>query len=214
MKFIFMLSVVLIAILAFGDSNNSGDKGSPIIHRVETVEPVKGERAFPEVPEGFPPDLKSIVVWLAPNYQKGDKPDHEIMYRVLIELWNQGDHDFVNVVGDGLPLRKVYPIYPEVVYVQWRDHKEPGPDGELLKYISFAIGARDAVKFTSKVNGDEFKHLTEAEMKEMMTGEGAYMAQYPGLKLVDYRKSGYKPKDILVDYCNQPGNRARVPYCR
>ena len=199
MKTTLMLLVISIAILAFDDINNSGDKRSPIIHRVVTSEPVKAENDFPEVPEGFPPDLKSIVVWLAPNYQKGDKPDHEIMYRVLIELWNQGDHDFVNVVGDGTPLRKVYPIYPDVVYVQWRDHEEPGPDGELLKYISFAIGTRDAVKFTSRVNGDEFKHLTEAVMEEMMAGEGAYMAQYPGLKLVDYRKSGYKPKDVLID---------------
>lgn len=202
MKLILMLSVISIAILAFGDSNNSGDRGSPIIHRVETPEPVKEENDFPEVPEGFPPDLKSIVVWLTPDYQKGDKPDHEIMYRVLIELWNQGDHGFVNVVGDGTPLRKVYPIYPDVVYVQWRDHKKPGPDGELLKYISFANGTRGAVKFTSKVNGDEFKHLSAAVMEEMMAGEGAHMAQYPGLKLVDYRKSGYKPKDVLVDYFN------------
>ncbi len=70
--------------------------------------------------------------------------------------------------------------------------------------------------FTSDLNsgGGEVKLFTEEEMEEMMAGEGAYMAQYPGLKLVDYKKAGYKPKDVLVDYCNQPGNRARVPYCR
>ena len=165
--------------------------------------------------KGFPLELKSIVVWLAPNYQEGDKPDHEIMYRVMIELWNQGVRGFVNGVGDGIPVRKTYPLYPDVVYVQWRDHDEPGPDGEPLKYISLALGTRDAVRFASSVNRtDEFKHLTEAEMVEMMAGEGPYMAQYPGLKLVDYSKAGYKPKDVLVDYCNQPGNRARVPYCR
>ena len=210
MKTILILSVISFAILACGDS---GDKSSPIIHHVVTPEPVKEEDDFPEVPEGYPADLKPV--WLEDYFDEDRFADHVIMSRVLIELWNQGERGFVNVVGDAIPLRKVYPLYPDVVYVQWKDHEEPGPDGELLKYISFAIGTRDAVRFTSSVNRtDEFKHLTEAEMVEMMAGEGAIMAKYPGLKLVDYSKAGYKPKDVLVDYCNQPGNRARVPYCR
>ncbi len=210
MKTILILSVISFAILACGDS---GDKSSPIIHHVVTPEPVKEEDDFPEVPEGYPADLKPV--WLEDYFDEDRFADHVIMSRVLIELWNQGERGFVNVVGDAIPLRKVYPLYPDVVYVKWRDHEEPGPDGEPLKYISLALGTRDAVRFTSSVNRtDEFKHLTEAEMVEMMAGEGPYMAQYPGLKLVDYSKAGYKPKDVLVDYCNQPGNRARVPYCR
>ena len=210
MKTILILSVISFAILACGDS---GDKSSPIIHHVVTPEPVKEEDDFPEVPEGYPADLKPV--WLEDYFDEDRFADHVIMGRVLIELWNQGERGFVNVVGDGIPVRKVYPLYPDVVYVQWGDHDEPGPDGEPLKYISLALGTRDAVRFTSSVNRtDEFKHLTEAEMVEMMAGEGPYMAQYPGLKLVDYSKAGYKPKDVLVDYCNQPGNRARVPYCR
>ena len=210
MKTILILSVISFAILACGDS---GDKSSPIIHHVVTPEPVKEEDDFPEVPEGYPADLKPV--WLEDYFDEDRFADHVIMSRVLIELWNQGERGFVNVVGDAIPLRKVYPLYPDVVYVKWRDHEEPGPDGEPLKYISLALGTRDAVRFTSSVNRtDEFKHLTEAEMVEMMAGEGPYTAQYPGLKLVDYSKAGYKPKDVLVDYCNQPGNRARVPYCR
>lgn len=212
MKTILILSVISIAILACGDSDNSGDKSSPIIHRVVTPEPVKEENDFPEVPEGFPPELKPV--WLEDYFDEDRFADHVIMSRVLIELWNQGERGFVNVVGDGIPVRKVYPLYPDVVYVRWRDHDEPGPDGKPLKYISLALGTRDAVKFTSRVNRGEFKHLSEAEMEEMMAGEGPHMAQYPGLKLVDYSKAGYKPKDVLIDYCNQPGNRARVPYCR
>lgn len=47
-----------------------------------------------------------------------------------------------------------------------------------------------------------------------MAGEGDFMAKHPGMGLLDEDKTGYKPKDVLVDYCNQPGNRARVPYCR
>ena len=211
MKTILILSVISIAILACGDS---GDKSSPIIHHVVTPEPVKEEDDFPEVPEGFPPEIKPV--WLEDWFDEGRFADHVIMSRVLIELWNQGERGFVNVVGAGIPVRKVYPLYPDVVYVQWREHDEPGPDGEPLKYISYTLGTRDAVRFSSDLNsgGGEVKLFTEEEMDEMMAGEGAYMAQYPGLKLVDYEKAGYKPKDVLVDYCNQPGNRARVPYCR
>ncbi len=211
MKTILILSVISIAILACGDSD---DKSSPIIHHVVTPEPVKEEDDFPEVPEGFPPELKPV--WLEDWFDEDRFADHVIMSRVLIELWNQGELGFVNVVGAGIPVRKVYPLYPDVVYVQWREHDEPGPDGEPLKYISYTLGTRDAVRFTSNVNsgGGEVKLFTEEEMEEMMAGEGAYMAQYPGLKLVGYKKAGYKPKDVLVDYCNQPGNRARVPYCR
>ena len=211
MKTILILSVISIAILACGDSD---DKSSPIIHHVVTPEPVKEEDDFPEVPEGFPPEIKPV--WLEDWFDEGRFADHVIMSRVLIELWNQGERGFVNVVGAGIPVRKVYPLYPDVVYVQWREHDEPGPDGEPLKYISYTLGTRDAVRFSSDLNsgGGEVKLFTEEEMEEMMAGEGAYMAQYPGLKLVDYKKAGYKPKDVLVDYCNQPGNRARVPYCR
>ena len=209
MKTILILSVISIAMLDCGDS---GDNSSPIIHHVVTPEPTPSED-FPEVPEGFPPEIKPV--WLEDWFDEGRFADHVIMSRVLIELWNQGERGFVNVVGAGIPVRKVS-LYPDVVYVQWREHDEPGPDGEPLKYISYTLGTRDAVRFSSDLNsgGGEVKLFTEEEMEEMMAGEGAYMAQYPGLKLVDYKKAGYKPKDVLVDYCNQPGNRARVPYCR
>ena len=210
MKAILILSIIPIAILACGDTD---DNSPPIIHHVETPEPVDEAESndFPEVPEGFSPNLKSIVVWLAPGYQEGDKPNHEIMYRVLIELWNQGDHGFVNGIRDG-HTGKIYPLYPNALYITWTDHPaELGPDGEPMKYLSSHLHTGDAVKFVSDARD---KRFTKEEVEEMMAGEGAYMAKYPGLKLVDYKKAGYKPKDVLVDYCNQPGNRARVPYCR
>ncbi len=75
------------------------------------------KREFPPVPEGFPSNL--TPVWLKiPGYQKGDMPEHESIYRVLIKLWNQGDHGFINGAfrdNDS----KVYPLYPNVVYVKW-----------------------------------------------------------------------------------------------
>ena len=205
---ILILLIIPFAILACGGSD---DDSPPIIHHVVTPESVDAPSNFPEVPQGFPADLKSIVVWLAPDYQEGDMPDHEIMYRVAIELWNQGERGFVNVVGDGLPLRKVYLLYPDVIYVTWADQPdELGPDGEPMKYLSSHTGTRDAVKFASDARG---KLFTGAEVEEMMAGEGDYIAQYPGIKLIDFNKAGYKPKDVLVDYCNQPGNRT-LHYCR
>jgi hypothetical protein len=73
-------------------------------------------RDFPEIPEGFPSGLKPV--WLYPDYQKGDMHEHEMIYRVLIKLWNQGDHDFVNGIYDH-DHKKVYPLYPDVMYVEW-----------------------------------------------------------------------------------------------
>ena len=69
------------------------------------------KREFPPVPEGFPSNL--TPVWLSlPGYQKGDMPEHELMYRVLIKLWNQGERGFINGAfryNNG----KVYPLYRE-----------------------------------------------------------------------------------------------------
>ena len=81
MKTILILSVISFAILACGDS---GDKSSPIIHHVVTPEPVKEEDDFPEVPEGYPADLKPV--WPEDYFDEERFADHVIMDRVLIEL--------------------------------------------------------------------------------------------------------------------------------
>ena len=94
---------------------------------------------FPEVPDGFPSDL--TPVWIEfPDYQKGDMYEHEMLYRVLIKLWNQGDYDFVNGVyqhDNG----RVYPLYHDVVYVEWSDEAIDGPDGEIeFRFIKSHLG--------------------------------------------------------------------------
>ena len=205
MKIILILSIIPIAILACADSGDSGDNSPPIIHHVVTPEPTPSGD-FPEVPEGFP----LTPVWLQENFYEQFHSDHVTMYRVLIELWNQGDHDFVNAILNPTS-GKVYPLYPDVLYVEWHDSHISGHDGTPMKHVNHALGTRDTVRLRSDLQD---KIFTEEEMEEIMAGEGAFMANYPGLKLVDYNKAGYKPKTVLVDYCNQPGNRARVPYCR
>ena len=206
---ILILSVISITMFACGDSDNGS---TPIIHHVVTEEPEPVEE-YPAVPEGFPSDIP--VVWLQDYFEENLHADHVIMHRVLIELWNQGERGFVASTMDG-HTRKVYPLYPNVLYVTWADYPdedELGPDGEPMQYLSSHLhtNAHAARQFASDAKD---KLFTKAEVEEMMAGEGDYIAQYPNLNLVDYNKAGYKPKDVLVDYCNRPGNRARVPYCR
>ena len=81
---------------------------------------------FPETPEGFP----MTPLWdddRFPNYQKGDMPGHEMIYRVLIKLWNQGDHNFITGIRDTSNGR-VYPLYPDTIYVtSWKKHVVRSP---------------------------------------------------------------------------------------
>ena len=201
MKTILMLLIISIAILACGDSDND----STPIHHVVTEGPDPADE-YPAVPEGYPNTL--TPVWLKDYFDENSHSGHVIMYRVLIELWNQGDHDFVSAILDPIS-RKVYPIYPDVVYVHWTD-------GKPMKYTTNGVtGPPD--KVPSVAHELQGKDFTKAEMKEVMAGKGDLgdlMAKHPGLKLIDYDKAGHKPKDVLVDYCNQPDNRARIPYCR
>lgn len=144
---------------------------------------------FPEVPDEFP----FTPVWLEyPNYEKGDKHQHELIARVLIKLWNQGDHDFVNGAYEN---GKVYPLYNDVMYVEWDTHVMDGPDGPIeFKYITSALGthARDDIEENNLVSGGLFT------IEEMITG--AYKTKYPDLQLVDYGSAGYDPATFLDDY--------------
>ena len=73
---------------------------------------------YPEVPPGFPERFMPIWTWSDEKRAKAGSSeiDFELMHRVLIKLWNQGDRSFVGVKRqdhDG----KVYPIYRNVMYV-------------------------------------------------------------------------------------------------
>lgn len=88
---------------------------------------------YPEVPTGFPDHLQPIWTWAEEKKSgfAGSGKDFELMHRVLIKLWNQGDQDFVGVTRDDRN-GKVYPIYPEVVYVTWREAIDP--HGNVHRY--------------------------------------------------------------------------------
>ena len=161
---------------------------------LEQLEQDEGKSSdFPEVPDGFPSNL--TPVWIKyPNYQKGDMHDHEMIYRVLIKLWNQGDRDFVNGVYKDA-YGKVYPLYRDVVYVRWRTEFYTGPDGEKIEFPFISGGT------ATHARGDPEVNVVGAglfKIEEMISG--AYKTKYPGLKLVDYEDAGYNPETFLDDH--------------
>ncbi len=88
---------------------------------------------FPEVSDGYPSDIRPV--WLEDYFDGNLHADHVLIDRVLIELWNQGDHDFVNGILDENTGR-VYPIYHNVVYVEWDSHVREGSNGESIRHLS------------------------------------------------------------------------------
>ena len=132
---------------------------------------------FPQVPDGFP----LTPIWLRSGYQKGDSYQHELIYRVLIKLWNQGDRDFVNGIYSH-DYNKVYPLYPDVMYVEWEDEEVAGPDGPLtIQVISGVLGTEP-----------RFFMLTD-----FITG--AWETKYPGVALIDMGTAGIDPETFLSD---------------
>lgn len=142
-------------------------------------ETAEEKRDFPPVPEGFPSDL--TPVWLTlPGYQKGDMPEHELIYRVLIKLWNQGERGFIN---GAFIYGKVYPLYPDVVYVKWGyavTHDEGG-NPTPYRYIATSMGT----------------HARDFTTEDFVTGD--WETKYPGTKFVAYDDAGYDPYTFLTD---------------
>lgn len=127
------------------------------------------KRDFPPVPADFP--STSTPVWLGiPGYKKGDKPEHELVSRVLIKLWNQGEREFKDGVFDH-HTGKVYPLYPDVVYVEF------DKDGTIASSVWMSNTPFDANDFTT----------------------GVWEIKYPEIKFVDFDNAGYDPYTFLTD---------------
>ncbi len=140
---------------------------------------------FPEVPDGFPSDL--TPVWIQfPNYQKEDMYEREMLYRVLIKLWNQGDHDFVSGVYQD-DNGRVYSLYSDVAYVEWGE--VVSDDEQVIRFPRFSL-------MTHAREEDDLGGLyTEEEVLS-----GAYKTKYPDLKIVEYSNAGFNPETFLDDY--------------
>ena len=137
------------------------------------------KRDFPPVPEEFP----FTPVWLrSAGYRKGDKPGNEQIARVLIKLWNQGDHDFQGGTirhNDG----QIYPIYPDVLYVQWKERVIDNGDGNPfpVRYIAGSIGP----------------FAPEFDATDIVTG--GFQAKYPDIRFVPFEHAGYDPYTFLAE---------------
>ena len=129
---------------------------------------------FPPVPEGFPSHL--TPVWLEPGYQKGDFPEHELMYRVLIKLWNQGTRGFIDAAWRGSD-GKVYPIYPDVLYVEWAEYSGDSIDDDMppVRYIASSLGSR----------------AREFAPEDFVTRQ--WRNRYPNSTIIPYEEGGYDP---------------------
>ncbi len=88
---------------------------------------------YPVIPADYPMEM-------APTWTKYDRParEHELIDRVLIKLWNQGDRE----VSGGFSVNGlVYPLYPNAVYVKWEEREML--DGTVRRFIGGITGTGD-----------------------------------------------------------------------
>ncbi len=191
-----LFAVVIVIGSNFGSRWVHGTNSEPLpdlrVSQDSSVEREDGNISnFPEVPDGFP----MTPVWLEDYFQERDFSDHVTMYRVLIELWNQGDHDFLNAIFETRSGR-VYPIYPDVIYVWWDSYTLQAANGKSVEmpFIRRRLGA------TTTVNQlvDSYDRLfTDQEITS-----GAFKTKFPGISIVNAETAGYEPAAILIDYQN------------
>ncbi len=117
----------IIEVTAEGvEKNTSPNESSATLTQQtqETDEKVRvsphGFGPYPEVPEDYPTDVN----W---SSYEDDRPIYELMTRVRIKLWEEGQRTDGIVQENGL----LYPIMRGTVYVKWSDNG---------KYISGIIG--------------------------------------------------------------------------
>ena len=100
-------------------------------------ESLHGFGIFPEIPEDYP----WSAIWLAINYY--DLPSekqrqHELLDRVLIKLWTDGEKDFKGGKIDG-NTGLVYPNYSDTVYITIEERVLP--DGSIKPIITRQFGS-------------------------------------------------------------------------
>ena len=83
---------------------------------------------YPEVPADFPEAIQVPWDWSQDLRHKFQEllPNFELMTRVLIKLWNEGDH---GLTGGIIKNGTVYPQYPNTVYIHRTENFEEVTDG-------------------------------------------------------------------------------------
>ncbi|MDE0484083.1 MAG: hypothetical protein OXI67_16010 [Candidatus Poribacteria bacterium] len=82
---------------------------------------------YPKVPEDYP----TTVSWQRdqPYLPEALRPQSELLSRVLVQLWTDGDKNFR---GGSTYNGKIYPHYHDTVYVRFAEYE--GPDGKMVRY--------------------------------------------------------------------------------
>ena len=137
-----------------------------------------GFGSYPEVPDGYPKNIMPSWTWpeeKRQNYGSARLKDFELMGRVLIKLWNQGDRNFVGVIRDDQN-GKVYPTYPNTAYVTWRFVKDENGK-PLYRYAS---------NMTAAPGFPRIRH------KDFFTGNIP-----TNVKFIEWESAGYNPYQFL-----------------
>ena len=130
---------------------------------------------YPEVPEAYREKIGPPSWEWPEEIQQRQTPTRrrrfELMGRVLIKLWNNGDREFTGATtGHG----KIYPTYPKTAYVRYT--QKEGPDGSLR--ISGSIRA-----------GSDFPKMSQEQLEK-----GEFPA---GFHILDESSEGIDPFEFL-----------------
>ena len=103
-----------------------------------TIESPFGFGRYPKLPPGW----HGFPIWMCEKEFYDSIPSDlarntELLARVTIKLWNEGDRNWTTANFDAKN-GKVYPIYPNTVYVTIVD--DVSPDGSVTKRISRQLG--------------------------------------------------------------------------
>lgn len=152
------------------------DEALLLEHFAETAPPAPRESIFglgpyPEVPSDYP--NQSIWEDLENLYETGHATvEHELIHRVLIKLWNQGqkvDGSFMSSKNG-----RVYPLYNDTVYVRYSE--DENEDGSIERYVS------------------SFTAHSSLQSYEEDVREGAHPSW---IKVIHYEDGGIEPYSFL-----------------
>ena len=128
---------------------------------------------YPEIPADYP----HLESW--DQIADDEDPEWELMARVMIKLWKQGE----NVIAASMENGLVYPTFTDTLYIKWDEFS--GPDGPV-RYISEVTGDPEAAMRLEDIteNRDEYESLSEADLPSDIT-------------FVPYSEGGINPYTFL-----------------
>ena len=119
---------------------------------------------YPEVPEDMP-SRELYTSW------EEDDPESELLSRVLIKLWTEGERNFR---GGSTLNGKVYPHYYDTVYVTYSEYRDA--HGKIVRY-------------PSGIRSGPFVRFTRADLLSPNPP--------PDLRILDLESSGINPYQYL-----------------